>query len=150
MVFQVGGVAVEVLGGDVHPHPAFSHPLLLTRERDSTVRVAQVETIEPAPGPLRFDSGAVWRLFDDESDAHRIDCHSDLYGDAPYKSARISADLSEVELRMRVPGLDPLEFPLDELLVNALLTKRGGVELHACGVVDRGEGLLFIGNSGGG
>jgi len=143
-VLCIGGVVVEVLGG-ASPHPAFGHPLPLMRERDTRVLVSRVDEIEPPEGALLFDSGGVWKLFD----GYRIDCHSPLFGDAPYKSARISSDLREVEIRMRV-DLDPLEFPLDELLVNALLAQRRGVELHACGVIDGGQGLLFIGNSGDG
>src|SRR5436190_6834171 len=144
-VLEVGGVAVEVLGSSASPHPAFGHPLPLMRERDSRVRVSRVDEIEAPDGALLFDSGGVWKLFD----GYRIDCHSPLFGDAPYKSARISSDLREIEIRMRV-DLDPLEFPLDELLVNALLAQRRGVELHACGVIDGGQGLLFAGNSGDG
>jgi hypothetical protein len=51
---------------------------------------------------------------------------------------------------MRVEGLNPLEFPIDEILINALLARRRGIELHACGVIAGGSGLLFIGNSGDG
>src|SRR5438270_269266 len=149
--FCVGGIGIEVVGSDARPHPPFrfaqGHPLPLMRERDSRVRVSRVDHIEPPRGELLFDSGAVWKLFDD-GDHYRLDCFSEIFGDEPYKSARISRDLSEVSLRMRVAGLDPLQFPLDELLINALLVDRRGVELHSCGIIDRGNGLLFIGNSG--
>ena len=147
--FCVGGFAVEVMGGDGDLRLPFGHPLPLTRESDSRVRVTHVSHIAPASGEPLFDSGAVWKLFDD-SGAFRIDCFSDIFGAEPYKSARISRDLRAVDLRMRVRGLDPLEFPLDELLIGALLAQRRGVELHACGIIDRGNGLLFVGNSGGG
>src|SRR5690349_20641886 len=145
--FCVGGIGIEVVGSERDPRPPFAHPLPLMRERDCIVRVSYVEQIERAKGELLFDSGAVWKLFDDGG-AYRIDCFSEVFGEEPYKSARISRDLAEVALRMRVRGLDPLEFPLDEVLVNALLVHRRGVELHACGIIDRGRGLLFIGNSG--
>jgi hypothetical protein len=145
--FCVGGIGIEVVGSQSAPHPAFGHPLPLPQPRECAVRVEQVEHIERANGALLFDSGAVWKLFDDGG-AYRIDCFSEMFGEEPYKSARISRDLAEVVVRMRVPGLDPLEFPLDEVLVNALLVNRRGVELHACGIIDRGQGLLFIGNSG--
>src|SRR5262249_6150276 len=75
---------------------------------------------------------------------------SEIFGDAPYKSARVHRDLKRVEVRTRIPGHQPLEFPLDELLINGILAQRGGVELHACGVIDGGRGLLFVGNSGDG
>src|SRR5438477_10316213 len=143
-LFRAGGIGIEVLGAERSPHPAF---LAAQGARDSRVRVEQVDYIEPAAGELLFDSGAVWKLFDDGGH-YRIDCFSQFFGDEPYKSARISRDLADVALRMRVRGLDPLQFPLDELLINALLVERRGVELHACGIIDRGHGLLFIGNSG--
>src|SRR5206468_311750 len=135
-----------VVGSSASPHPAFGHPLPLRRERDARVRVTPVESIEPASGRLLFDSGAVWKLFE----GYRIDCYSEVFGETPYKSAQIAPDLREIEIRTRVAALDPLEFPLDELLVNALLAQRRGVELHACGIIDAGRGLLFIGNSGDG
>ena len=43
-----------------------------------------------------------------------------------------------------------MEYPLDELIFTNLLSRRNGVELHGCGVVDDDEGLLFLGFSGAG
>src|SRR6266480_2735306 len=117
-LFQVGGVAVEVRGG-ASPHPAFGHPLMVGRASarpdqsraearptttcDSRIRVSLVDDIEPPTGALLFDSGGVWKLFD----GYRLDCYSPLFGEAPYKSAQISRDLREVELRIRIADLDP-------------------------------------------
>jgi len=85
-----------------------------------------------------------------DPDGFRIECHAEIFGDLPYKTATIARDLRRAGVHMRVSGLDPMQFPLDELLINALLAQRRGLELHACGVIDRGNGLLFIGNSGDG
>jgi hypothetical protein len=104
-----------------------------------------------------FDSGSLWRLFRRRDD-YRLEFRSNLSGDLPYKIATIPADLAaapvQVALQTRVTEFRsayPLQFPLDELLVNAMLTRQGCIEVHACGVVDRnGDGYLFAGNSGAG
>ena len=45
----------------------------------------------------------------------------------------------------------PLEYPLDELLLQGLLARGRGAEIHACGIADgSGRGLLFVGQSGAG
>ncbi len=41
-------------------------------------------------------------------------------------------------------------YPLHEILMIHLLCRDQGLLLHACGIVDRGEGILFCGMSGGG
>jgi len=49
------------------------------------------------------------------------------------------------------PALYPLQYPVHEILMAAHLATRGGIELHACGVVDRtGRATLFVGTSGAG
>jgi len=102
-----------------------------------------------------FDSGSLWRLFADGAD-YRIEFRSSFSGDEPYKIAQVAkaGDGLTVDLQTRVTeyaNTYALQFPLDELLVNAVLTRQGGMELHSCGVVDRnGDGYLFAGNSGGG
>jgi len=44
----------------------------------------------------------------------------------------------------------PIHHPLDKFLFNTLLAQGRGLTLHACGVIDRGQGLLFVGESGAG
>lgn len=41
-------------------------------------------------------------------------------------------------------------YPLDQLILSSLLARRGSLMLHACGVVDRGRGYVFMGRSGAG
>jgi hypothetical protein len=147
--FRIGGLTLGVSGSDVlldGPLARFAVPPCTP---DVEVTVTHGADQAPPRGALLFDSGAVWKLFADP-DGFRIDCHAEIFGDLPYKTATIARDLRRVAINMRVEGLSPIEFPLDELLINALLAQRRGVELHACGVIDAGNGLLFIGNSGDG
>jgi hypothetical protein len=111
---------------------------------------------EADPGKLAFDSGAVWKLYWG-GDRHRFVLSSPKLGALPYKEATFEPDftLGDVVLRRSCfepeRGLWPLEYPLDELLMQGLLARGRGAELHACGVSDReGRGLLFVGQSGAG
>lgn len=162
LYFRIGGVTLAVCCRDedrfIPPGPPLSAfriaPPAGTTPADLTIEVLPLQRYEPPRGPLLFDSGVVWTLFADDG-AYRIECRSDLYGDVPYKIAEVRRDFTRAVIRVRpVDGgriPDALEYPLDELLVNALVHLRGGVELHSCGVVDRdGRGYVFAGNSGDG
>ena len=107
-------------------------------------------------GVLRFDSGATWRLFETPDEWIY------LFFDArrptePYKELHLQrgGDVGTIVLHPDFfpvgEPVDPLEFPLDELLFLRLLSLHGGVELHACGVLaGSGVGYLFVGQSGDG
>ena len=105
--------------------------------------------------PLAFDSGGVWTLRR-SADELLFEFRSPRFGAAPYKIARFRSDFSTGEVvlhRQYFPAARrfyPLEYPLDELIFTNLLSRRNGVELHGCGVVDHDEGLLFLGFSGAG
>jgi len=146
---RIGGLTFAVHGSEValeEPHTRFA---VEPAPADVDVFITYDDSYTPPRGRLLFDSGAVWQLFEDPA-GFRIECNSAIVSDRPYKIATVTRDFRRVDLQMRVNHLQPLQFPLDEVLVNALLARRRGVELHACGVIDRGTGLLFIGNSGDG
>jgi hypothetical protein len=103
-----------------------------------------------------FDSGAVWKLYWDGA-RHRFLFTSPVLGPLPYKEATFEPDFLSGEVTLMracfqaAQGLWPLEYPLDELLLQGLLARGRGAELHACGVADQsGRGLLFVGHSGAG
>lgn len=119
---------------------------------DLDLRVEVVSTIPDAPGELLFDSDSVWRMLH-TSDGLRFECRSETFGDAPYKVALIDEDFRRgtIFLRDDVAHLNPLDYPLDEVLIAHLLGRGRGIELHSCGVIDReGRGHLFVGVSGAG
>ena len=121
-----------------------------TPDVDVTVRVA--DSFPPVSGDLVFDSGAVWRMLRD-GEGYRIELRSTEFGDAPYKVALFDETFTrgEILLSPAVTHLGPLEYPLDEVLIANLLGRGRGVELHSCGIIDRGgRGHLFAGMSGAG
>jgi hypothetical protein len=108
------------------------------------------------PGEPVFDSGAIWRLYWDGA-RHRFLFTSPALGPLPYKEATFEPDFTSGKVTLRraccehAQGLWPLEYPLDELLLQGLLARGRGAEIHACGVKDSsGRGLLFVGQSGAG
>ncbi|HEX8169048.1 MAG TPA: hypothetical protein VF824_00745 [Thermoanaerobaculia bacterium] len=122
---------------------------------DLDLDVRLFDDAPPPRGELLFDSQAVWRIHRD-GDGYRIDCHSEMFGAQPYKIATLDESFARGTIALRgdlLPlALNPLDYPLDEVLVANLLARRGaGVELHSCGIVDReGRGHLFVGVSGAG
>lgn len=150
---RLGGVSVAIGSDDpgIDCRVAGPERLFLTSDGvapDFTIAVRRLEQYDPPRGECLFDSGLVWSLHRD-ADALRIECRSPLFGPNPYKLAIIDEAFTHADVLV-TPGANPLEFPLGELLFNALLTRRGGIEVHACGIIDNGQGLVFIGNSGDG
>src|SRR5262249_20236905 len=97
-----------------------------------------------------------WRLFR-RGDGSIFTFVSPAFGPAPYKTALATGDGAVIEVALNprsfAPGrtVDPLEYPLDELLVIHYLARERGLEVHACGVRDAdGRGYLFAGQSGAG
>jgi len=59
--------------------------------------------------------------------------------------------MSEQSFRGIGCAANPLEYPLDELLIMHRLTQEKAIELHSCGIVrPDGTGNLFVGHSGAG
>jgi hypothetical protein len=105
---------------------------------------------------LIFDSRGPWRLYREPTGV-LFQFFSTSHGPAPYKIARVNDDFTRVRVVINrscfPPGvpIEPLEYPLDELLFINMLSRRGGLEIHGCGLIDiSGEGYLFVGQSGAG
>lgn len=155
---SIANVTIEVRCEDDRLRWMWQEPVsrFLVSERPADVELT-VRLDDSSPAPLdvsspAFDSGAVWRLYR-EPDGHRLDFHSEAFGDAPYKMARFDENFTRGEIVMQphVANLNPLDYPLDEVLMANLLGRGRGVELHSCGIIDRtGRGHLFVGVSGAG
>ena len=157
---RIGGVEVGVVpsspGLRLSPAPS-ARPFVVNVEAADASLVAGWRELDPAPpGELVFDSGGSWRLYRrDGLDRYRF--FDGTIGPAPYKeleldpggrSGRIWLDPRHHPAE---EPLDPLQFPLDELLFLRLLSERDAVELHACALVTpSGRAVVFTGQSGDG
>jgi hypothetical protein len=104
-------------------------------------------------GPKLFDSGALWQLHQVDG-AYLFSFSSQVFGPIPYKVAQLQKDFSTGEVLIHRPyfhtdeSLNPLGYPLDQLLFTNFLALGKGAEVHACGVTDsQGRGHLFVGQS---
>lgn len=127
-----------------------------TAPSDIQIAIHSASSLDFSAGEAIFDSGAVWRLFDEDS--HRVfDFFSPVFGPLPYKRLRIDSNFRSGELILSSQLYEqndccPLEYPADELLVTNYLAHYGlGIEVHGCGVIDaESGGHLFLGHSGAG
>lgn len=111
---------------------------------------------DSCPGELIFDSRGLWKLFrNEEGFCFRLT--TDFIGTRPYKQALAAPDFKSGRIEMSreyfAAGqpVNPLEYPLDELLWIHRLSMGEGVEVHGCGVIaPDGRGLLLTGHSGAG
>lgn len=107
-------------------------------------------------GELIFNSGGLWKLYRD-AEGFCFRFATAHLGPTPYKQARVSEDFTtgRIELARQyfsaTEPVNPLEYPLDELLWIHRLAKGEGVEVHGCGVMaPDGRGVLLAGHSGAG
>jgi len=159
---RIAGITIALRSADERVRIGLSDPVrrfaVAESAADLEIDVIQLEHDQPPSGELIFDSGAVWKLYMDgggDGDGFRIDCHSATFGERPYKTARFNAALTRGTVAIKAElfhgAVNPLDYPLDEVLLAKLLARGAGVELHSCGLVDReGMGHLFVGQSGAG
>jgi hypothetical protein len=150
---RIGGVTVSVESDESFAVYEPSARFLVSSETPPDVALVLKRGTPSAPrGDLVFDSGGVWRLHRD-GDRNLYTFDSPVFQSNPYKSASFDDDYTrgEVIISHEVTTEDPLEYPLDELLVSSILARSGGgVELHGCGLIAGGHGYLFVGQSGAG
>ncbi len=123
---------------------------------DVTIRSLWTALSAECVGRVIFDSGGLWKLYQ-QNDSYVFHFTSPVFGPIPYKAAVFDRDFRSGTVFLHRPYFDvakpinPLQYPLDELLVLSLLSRCGDVAVHACGVVDAdGNGYLFPGPSGAG
>jgi hypothetical protein len=158
--FSVGGVSVGLAGrrsADVALVPPLQPFRTGASASDIHVRVEWVAGIDSCRVPPLFESGAVWRVYEGEGSL-QFDFNVPFLGTQPYKRLIVDGRFRNATLQMneeafatlpRVP--EPLEYPLDELLIMHRLTQEPAIELHGVGIAGPdGASNLFIGHSGAG
>jgi hypothetical protein len=144
---QIVGATTQFLVREAEPDDA---------EPDVRVRAVWGNLSERIAGKQLFDSRGPWQLYA-ANGSLRLHFTSLTLGLLPYKVASFDPAFTVGEICLHRPyfppghAVNPLEYPLDELLMIHLLAQGRGVELHACGVMDsEGRGYLFAGQSGAG
>jgi hypothetical protein len=157
---HIGGITLE-LSGESPDEVKLNDELLAfaddTHSPDIQVHAQFVDELKSFPVEPRFNSGALWRVFS-QADSFTFDFVSDLLGADPYKRLVVDRTFSSAQLllsnKLLAPHapIFPLEYPTDELLItNYLASRRLGVEVHGCGLIDSDAGgQLFLGHSGAG
>jgi hypothetical protein len=158
--FRIGGVSVQLAGArsrDVTLVPSLEPFRIGSCIPDITIQVNLVAKLSPASGPKLFDSGSVWRLHEGEA-GFQFDFSAPILGLQPYKRLVVDRRFCQANLQMSEEAFagfprasEPLEYPLDELLIMHRLTQEKAIELHGVGIVGPdGASNLFIGHSGAG
>ena len=101
-----------------------------------------------------FDTNSLWRLYHEEGKyilwlgplespfTERL-----AFFDSTFKSGDIYIF---PEAHNKNLFFNPLQYPLDQVLMINLLSKDRGIMIHACGIIDHGNGIIFAGKSGAG
>jgi len=158
--FRVGGVSVQVAGrscADVTLLGSLEPFRSETRSSDITIQVEWTASLSPAEGQQLFDSGSLWRLYEDGA-GFQFDFSAQPLGEQPYKRLLVDGQFRRARLQISKRSfagtpyvVAPLEYPLDELLITHRLTQEKAIELHGSGIVrPDGTGNLFVGHSGAG
>jgi len=101
-----------------------------------------------------FDTNSLWKLYREDGKYILWLGPSEspfpdrlVFFDPAFKSGEIYIlpDPSNTNLLF-----NPIQYPLDQILMVNLLSKGRGIMIHACGVIDHGNGIIFAGKSGAG
>ncbi len=158
--FRVGGVSVRLASNDIDAVGlvASLEPFrVVAHDSDIDIRVEWTDKLREPQGRQLFDSGAVWRLYEDGA-GFQFDFRAPLFGEHPYKRLLVDNSFRSACLQMSAECfartdyvVAPLEYPLDEFLIMHRLTQEKAIELHSSGIVRAdGIGNLFVGHSGAG
>jgi hypothetical protein len=158
--FRVGGVSIQLAGersDDVVLVPSLEPFRVEAHAADISIQVEWADGLFLSARQPLFDSGATWRLYERES-GFQFDFSAPIFGGQPYKRLLVDREFRQATLHMSEESFagfpnvaEPLEYPLDELLIMHRLTQEKAIELHGCGIVRAdGIGNLFVGHSGAG
>ena len=125
-------------------------------EPDVALRASWQTNLSNDAAEYRFQAGGIWDLAQTEA-GYRFRFFASNRGTSPYKEVALDRAFSKGVITLHreyfPPDalVDPLDFPFDELLLIHHLASRGGILVHACGLIADGvTGCLFVGHSGAG
>ena len=157
--FRVGGVSVQLAGdrsSDVDLGSSLEPFRIAAGASDINIRVNWVPSLQRARRRELFDSGSIWRLYDDAG-YFQFDFSATVSGEDPYKRLFIDHHFQRASLLLSEScfesfgAVPPMGYPLDEVLVTHRLAHERAIELHGVGIVGpHGASNLFVGHSGAG
>jgi len=156
MILDIAGVKIllEIIGANWQA--VFNKDLLKFQgygAADLKIKTSYGSLPEVPRAKTIFDSGGVWKLLKSEQQNIFI-LSSNLTGEIPYGACFVNNEFSKAELYLRAfeenSRINPLEYPLDEVLMVHLLSRGRGVIIHGCGLDYQGKGILMAGVSGSG
>ena len=154
LIFRIGEVGIGLVGNPGWEYTEQERFLdflsTSTPQARFNVRINQIP-VEPSNPPI-FTSGLIWRLYQ----------HHGRWliwiqrGLNPYLVGSFTLNFHSGEIftseSQKEPGkfVFPISYPMGELLMTNLLGTGYGIMLHSCGLIDRGNGIVFagIGNAG--
>ena len=147
--FNVGGFTISMYcpgnDGDVMLPNAYRH-FLSEKAPDVFLKVHPDRVFFYRRREKIFHSGPNWRLYrSGEKYIVRTMFQEGIF-DPDFRSG----DLYALRKRGGFFNFQYFAYPLHEILMIHLLCRDQGLLLHACGIVDKGDGILFCGMSGGG
>ena len=147
---RVGGVTLRLHSRDASPLrlPAELRAFRATRGADIDVEVRTAALPVPSSEPL-FVSGGLWTAYRQGRRLLYV-IREPVRGRAPLSALLIDEGRRKGRLFLAPGAPFALHYPLDELLFQHHLARHGGMEVHACGVAEGGQALLFCGVSGAG
>ncbi|OFW61945.1 MAG: hypothetical protein A2133_07020 [Actinobacteria bacterium RBG_16_64_13] len=141
------------------PYLQFMRPRAIQGSRPSALDIEVLATACPAnDSQVIFESGGAWKMQPDESGYrlsfrrdgssrfHTIVCSN---RETTRATIYVDQDLEPSQHVLEMP-VNPVHYPLDQLLLMNHLATRGGVIAHAAGAVVEGSALVFPGVSGAG
>jgi hypothetical protein len=161
MLIRIADITIALLSDDpklrVGVEGGIKNFVVDEGEPDIEIKARWDNLSEESGGRKVFDSGSPWQLYSDNG-SYILRFTSPAFGASPYKIASFNQDFTKGEVSINRSYYDlnqyvnPIECPLDEVLLANYLTQRGkGIEIHASGVMDsQGKGYLFVGQSGAG
>ncbi len=126
------------------------------RGEDVSIRWEEGDPRPPVAGQVAFDPGRTWKMYRSAGDTRYL-AHLD-YRDRPgghQGQALVEANPSWTDIRLVERRSGPewqslIGFGASELILRNRIVFVTGLLFHACGVDDRGRGLLVVGHSGSG
>jgi hypothetical protein len=154
---RIADINFEILSVDsnlkINLEGAMKNFVIEEGKPDIRVQARWDDLSRKSDGKLIFDSGDLWKLYS-ENGSYCFRFTSPTMGAHPYKMGTFSKEFDYGEVSLHHPYFNqnepiyPLEYPLDELMINNFLAREKGVEVHSCGILNsQGEGCLFVGQS---